>query len=285
MNATVHLTEELAHQLSSKGKILKWMQEHPGACKNTNHLLLAKTMGNDVRLSTGAIRGNLRKMVDREMLTEHNIHGKQRYRDMRINYFHKDIPGYILENAPEDVKQKVNDYRQLADGEYLDDKGIKTRKLEQTGDSSSSIRIKRGSNQLFKLHDFIKEHHEECKTSLNEFAKAHYASLDYASWRCCYNALRTLEKAGLVEFIKSDNGRVSEIRVAHSTTGVVTEETVQPKQSETDALKVEELEELNKPEPITPEPVAAPIEPATIKVEHTKDGLNLTITLNLNLNL
>lgn len=292
MNATVRLTEELAHQLSSKGKILKWMQEHPGACKNTNHLLLAKTMGNDVRLSIGAVRANLKRMVDREMLMEYNRYGKQKYRDITINYFHKDIPGYILENAPEDTKQKVNEYRQLADGEYLDDKGIKTRKLEQTDDSPSFIKLKRWPDTLNKLYELIREHPEECKTYPARFAKMHYTSLGYSQWVCCRNGLSTLKSAGLIEFIKDDSGRTLEIRATHPAMGVVAEdivaaeEIIQPEQSETgltsetDPLKVKELEKLNKAEP-----VEAPIEPATVKIEHTKDGLNLTITLNLNLNL
>lgn len=316
MNATVKLTEETAHQMSTVGKILLWLQGHPNACKNTHHLLLAKTMENEIRIKNSTIRGNLRRMVDREMLHQYNFHGSQRYRDVYINYYHPYIPPYVMANAPEDIKEKVKKYRDLASNQYLDDKGIKTTRLEREKRIVTHPRLKQEvCDYLFRHPDGV-----EGKTirGIAQGIARDLGSKDNST-RATLTTLIKMGKVITKPMIKQ-NGEVyvtanlsdeerstlafkqlaetepatwqpdsvqeqtTEMQTkTHTETHTETDDSEEQKrgQEHTSPVQVVPLEE---PVVVKTEPAEEPVQPTSIKLEQTKDGLNLTITLNLNLN-
>ena len=105
MEARLRFKPETLHQTGSAGKVLLWMQTHPAQCRNTNNTVLAKSMelgGAGINMYNGKLI--LQKMINNQMI---HRHGGRKRSDFAINYFHKDIPGYILENAPDDIKERV----------------------------------------------------------------------------------------------------------------------------------------------------------------------------------
>lgn len=117
----LELSDETAHQKSTQGKILEWMQKYPAQTKNTSAAQMAKTMELGGMGSTSALRQAICKMVNSQMLGR--IGGK-RHAKFYINYLHKDIPPYILENAPSDAKQMYEDIKKgLEKGQHIDGKG------------------------------------------------------------------------------------------------------------------------------------------------------------------
>ena len=117
----IKLNHDTAHQKSTVGKILEWMQAYPKRCNNTNATILSKSMGTDGVGVPNNIRQTIQKMVNNQMLQRT---GNKRRSDFRINYLHKDIPPYILENAPEEVKRTREKIELgLEENQYLDEVG------------------------------------------------------------------------------------------------------------------------------------------------------------------
>lgn len=124
----LELSDEIARQKSTQGKILEWMQTHPAQTKNTNAAQMAKTMSLGGMGSPSALRQAICKMVNSQMLGRI---GSKRHAKFYINYLHKDIPPYVLENAPSDAKEMYEDIKKgLKEGQHLDDKGCVVTKAE-----------------------------------------------------------------------------------------------------------------------------------------------------------
>ena len=105
MEARLRFKADTLTQKGSAGKILLWLQDNEPRCRNTNIAVLAKSieMG-AIGVNLYTAKSMLQKMINNQML--HRYGGRKRS-NFFINYYHKDIPGYILERAPAEVKERV----------------------------------------------------------------------------------------------------------------------------------------------------------------------------------
>lgn len=133
MNASLHLTKEMSNQTSTIGKVLMWMQDNEKQLRNTNCTVLGKSIALATGGNTDSIRMALQRMVNNQMI---HRHGNKRRSRFVINYYHKDIPGYVIERAPQDIKDKIKAMNNnLASNQYIDKVGdivTKPTKLEET---------------------------------------------------------------------------------------------------------------------------------------------------------
>lgn len=157
----LELSDETAHQKSTQGKILEWMQTHPAQTKNTSAAQMAKTMELGGMGSASALRQAICKMVNNQMLGRL---GGKRHAKFYINYLHKDIPPYILENAPSDAKRMYEDIKKGLDkGQHLDDKGCVVTKKDSEeekpeDDDKSEYEKKPESDEEYPELEEIIEH-------------------------------------------------------------------------------------------------------------------------------
>lgn len=140
MEARIKLNADTASQMSTYGMILDWMQKNPNFCKRTNIVSIAKSMVlSGYKTTEAAIWQAMNKMIKNQMIYRTN--GVRRG-DFRINYLHKDIPGYILEKAPQEAK----DYRNgaingLKPGQHLDKVGCVVTPAEKKPEKKKEITI------------------------------------------------------------------------------------------------------------------------------------------------
>lgn len=80
------------------------MQENPNLLRNTNATALAKAIELSTDISFFNAHVTLCKMVNSQMV---NRFGTQKRANFYINYYHKDIPGYVLDEAPKEERQRV----------------------------------------------------------------------------------------------------------------------------------------------------------------------------------
>lgn len=106
MEARLRFKEDTLSQKGSVGKILIWLQNNESRCKNTNIAVIAKSIDmdpkTDIKLYTA--KAMLQRMINNQML--HRYGGRKRSTFI-INYYHKDIPGYILDKAPAEIKERI----------------------------------------------------------------------------------------------------------------------------------------------------------------------------------
>lgn len=131
MNARVTFLPSTLKQEGTVGKILKWMQDNPNSTRSTNISLMAATIANSgFGLKINTIKITLNKMRNNQMILRYG--GKKHARFM-INYYQKDIPGYILARAPQDIQDKVRAMKEnLLENQYIDDEGCLVTKPEKT---------------------------------------------------------------------------------------------------------------------------------------------------------
>lgn len=136
MEARVKFRQETLKQEGTVGKILRWLQDNPRYLRDTSANSLAKSMSLARLGSEQNIRVTLYKMINNQMLTRV---GTKRRSDFIINYYHKDLPGYILDRAPQEMKDRVrrmkenlkSDQRMTKEG-VLVTKGTKEDVVEET---------------------------------------------------------------------------------------------------------------------------------------------------------
>ena len=117
----IKLDEDTAHQKSTKGKILEWMQSNPKLCKNTNATQIAKSIASSEGGRVDAYRQAICLMINSQMLSRF---GNRRRSNFYINYMHKDIPPYVLENAPKESRRMREEAEEgLKENQHLDDVG------------------------------------------------------------------------------------------------------------------------------------------------------------------
>ena len=122
MNASLRFMPDTLKQKGSAGKMLIWMQDNESRCKNTNIAVLAKTIEmSGIGINVYTAKSMLQKMINNQML--HRYGGRKRSTFI-INYYHKDIPGYILDRAPAEVKERVERMKaELAPNQHISVEG------------------------------------------------------------------------------------------------------------------------------------------------------------------
>ena len=101
------ISPELQHQESYITTILKWMQDNPEQCKNTNYARMARTMtlGGVTRQKEKNIIFTLQNMNSRGLI-DYSGAPRGRRKTFFINYLHKNIPREIINRAPSnDIKR------------------------------------------------------------------------------------------------------------------------------------------------------------------------------------
>lgn len=105
MEARLRFKPETLSQKGTAGKVLIWMQDNPSRLKNTNNAVLAKCIEmSNIGVNMYNAKLLLQRMINNQMLYRHGGRKRSNY---TINYYHKDIPGYILDRAPAEVKDRV----------------------------------------------------------------------------------------------------------------------------------------------------------------------------------
>lgn len=116
------ISDKLSNQKSLKGRVLEWMIDHPKSCTDTNAKLLGKTMVlSGLEATAQSAQQTIQSMVRNQMIWRYGNNRRARF---VINFMHKDIPGYVLDKAPEDERTaRVNAENNLKKGQHLDDVG------------------------------------------------------------------------------------------------------------------------------------------------------------------
>ena len=152
ITSKVTLSEGMAHQKSSKGQILEWMQNNPSRCRNTNATVLARSMQSEGISKFDSLRQLIQKMVNNQMI---NRYGNKRRANFFINYMHKDIPPYILENAPSEEKEAREKLEKgLKKNQYVDEVGCVVTKPEKKEEPKPEVE----EDEEFPELDEIIEH-------------------------------------------------------------------------------------------------------------------------------
>lgn len=121
MEARITFKPSTLKQTGTIGKILMWCQDNPRFLKDTSISSLAGLISVSEGLGYNNVKCMLTKMVNNQFLTRW---GGRRRSHFMINYYHKDIPGYILDRAPDDVREKVKAMKEnLTKNQYITDEG------------------------------------------------------------------------------------------------------------------------------------------------------------------
>lgn len=105
MDARVILSDELKHQESNTTKILKWLQDHPNACKNTSTGTLARIMSHEFS-TTSSLASTLGRMVKANAIQRV---GSNKKADYTINYLHQWVLPEVRERASEADKKHIKE--------------------------------------------------------------------------------------------------------------------------------------------------------------------------------
>ena len=122
---------------SAKACILKWMQLNPKALKHRFGAEIAREVSETCDFGENTLQLAFSRMCKKGVIYRTDA---ERGSDYRINYWHKDIPQFILDEAPLEVqklmKEKLN---KMTDDQYLDDEGCITtpNAVEKTEDPFS----------------------------------------------------------------------------------------------------------------------------------------------------
>lgn len=122
---------------SAKACVLKWMQGNPNACKHKLGTEIARAAGESCNFGDVTLQLALSSLIKRGVVYRSDA---DRGFDYRINYWHKDIPAFILDNAPVDIQKKMKEkLNKMTEDQYLDDEGCITtpNAVEKTGDPFS----------------------------------------------------------------------------------------------------------------------------------------------------
>lgn len=118
MNARLVLTPETKRQISTKGKLLLYLQKHPNMMKNTNLTVMAGRIrladdSDSLKLNAkNSLRQALWEMEHKTLLIRH---GSRNRANFHINYFSPSLPGYVLDEAPEETQKRVKEWWKQAE--------------------------------------------------------------------------------------------------------------------------------------------------------------------------
>lgn len=122
---------------SAKVRVLRWMQNNPNATRHKLGTEIAKEVGATCNYGDGTLQLALGKLVKSGIV--YRTRADRGY-DYRINYWHKEIPKVILDNAPLEIQKKMKEkLSKMTDDQYLDDEGCITtpNAVEKTEDPFS----------------------------------------------------------------------------------------------------------------------------------------------------
>ncbi len=109
---------------SAKVRVLRWMQNNPNATRHKLGTEIAKEVGATCNYGDGTLQLALGKLVKSGIV--YRTRADRGY-DYRINYWHKEIPKVILDNAPLELQKKMKEkLNKMGDNQYLDDEGCIT---------------------------------------------------------------------------------------------------------------------------------------------------------------
>lgn len=129
MNATVKFKESTLSQTGTIGKILMWMQDNDKFLRDTTLTDVAEQAAIANGLKSNNTRITILKMYHNQMVNK-TASGRKRGR-VYINYYHKDIPGYILDRAPQDIQDRVRAMKEgLKENQHIDEVGCVVTKEE-----------------------------------------------------------------------------------------------------------------------------------------------------------
>ena len=171
MNATLKFLPQTLKQTGTVGQLLLWAQENPKQLRNTNVTQMARTfcMTHSIQLLTA--KAQLQKMVNVQMLTKF---GGKRRASFFINYFHKDIPGYILENAPEEDKRRIAMLKEgLSENQHIEADGVVvTENTRNSEDKCSEVTITNEeteqTNQVATVYNEVPAEEEISSSDMSE---------------------------------------------------------------------------------------------------------------------
>lgn len=127
MDARLTISDELKHQESNKTKILKWLQAHPSACKDTSTGKLARQMAREFSTAT-SLATTIPLMVKAGAI---NRVGSNKKADYTINYLHRWVLPEVRANASERDKQHIKEVlEKVSEQTKLTDDGCLTTKIE-----------------------------------------------------------------------------------------------------------------------------------------------------------
>ena len=105
------------------------MQDNENVLRDTSVSSLSVMISQNTGQTWQNVRLSIYKMINNQMVTRC---GGKRRASFRINYFQKDIPGYILERAPQDIQDKVKAVKEgLKPNQYMDEVGCIVTKPEK----------------------------------------------------------------------------------------------------------------------------------------------------------
>lgn len=114
------LSPEVACQKSLKTKILLWMQDNPKNCLSTNIKKMAIQM-RGIGGTQNSRATSMHQMINSQMI---NRFGTKHHSRFMINYLHKNIPKEVLENAPDEEKNRVREIKEgVKMNESISDEG------------------------------------------------------------------------------------------------------------------------------------------------------------------
>lgn len=128
MDARVILKPETANQESNTTKILKWMQEHPNACKNTSCPRMARMMARDFG-TQNSVHTVLVQLIRKEVIRRM---GNTKNANFSINYLHNKVSPEIREKASEEDKKFIQEVlAQVSEQTKLSEDGCLVRRIEE----------------------------------------------------------------------------------------------------------------------------------------------------------
>ena len=139
MEARVKFRPDTLKQKGSVGKVLLWMQKNPNRLRNTNFTILSKTLALEGYGKQFTIREVLYRLTNCQMISRY---GNKRRANFYINYFHPQIPGYVLENAPKEEKERIDEFKSsLKPNQYIDEQGCKVTESEEKKEEEPTTTI------------------------------------------------------------------------------------------------------------------------------------------------
>lgn len=139
MNATVKFKESTLSQTGTIGKILMWMQDNDKFLRDTTLTDVAEQAAIANGLKSNNTRITILKMYHNQMVNK-TASGRKRGR-VYINYYHQDIPGYILDRAPQDIQDRVRAMKEgLKDNQHIDEVGCVVTKEEPKEEPKEEIK-------------------------------------------------------------------------------------------------------------------------------------------------
>lgn len=168
MEARLRFKPDTLKQKGSAGKILMWLQDNEARTRNTNIAVIAKSIElSNIGVNLYTAKAMLQKMINNQML--HRYGGRKRS-SFAINYFHKDIPGYILDRAPAEDRNRVERMKaELSSNQHISVEGCvvtEPEKKEPEPKEDTTAQVKSEPEQKEETPNVSSDAPEENTTSV-----------------------------------------------------------------------------------------------------------------------